>query len=209
MKPEDHSEHVLVFPSSLLRELGMFQGLHFAHQPFFTSLEAAAEFRIRAEMEQDPRYKQVIPYVIVVHQESVLSYRRGKRSAEGRLTGSRSIGIGGHVTVSDPNLLAPSYVEGMNRELREEIRIGAPFTITPIAALNDDSDEVGRVHFGLVHVMRLDKPIVSANEQVLNDLRFEQLDQLRTHVIEYENWSRICIEHIDALLGGSGPPEHS
>ncbi len=53
------------------------------------------------------------------------------------------------------------YEEGMNREIKEEVYIETEYVNNIVAPLNDDSNEVGKVHFGIVHIFRLNKPEVS------------------------------------------------
>lgn len=203
MKLAAKEEYVLVFPVDLLRTLGYFQGLHMVSAKYLSAIESRSSFRRRIEVETDPLFKQLIPYVIITYGDSVLSYRREARSSEGRLTGNRSIGIGGHVSANDPDLFSPSYSEAMNRELREELRIDSTYTIRPVAMLNDDSNEVGSVHFGLIHILVLNEPKVASNEQAIGDLKFLSKDQLMNSVAEYENWSQICIRHLPVLLANS------
>lgn len=200
MKLKAEEEYVMVFPADLLRTLGYFQGLRLEPARYLSAIESSASFRPRSAVETDPLYKQLIPYIILVFDGSVLSYRRGTRSSEGRLTGNRSIGIGGHVSVTDPNLFSSSYSEGMNRELREELRIDSTYTIRPVAMLNDDSNEVGKVHFGLIHVLVLNEPRVTRNEQAISDLKFLSNAHLFKSIEEYENWSQICIRELPLLL---------
>jgi predicted NUDIX family phosphoesterase len=203
VRAKNKDEYVLVFPAELLHTLGFFEGLSFQPTKYISAIEESASFRPRASIEGDPLYKQLIPYVIITDGQSVLSYRRGTRSAEARLTGNRSIGIGGHVSARDPSLFTRSYVEGMNRELREEIRIDTTYTIRLVALLNDDSDEVGKVHFGLIHILAIEEQKVSRNEQAISDLKFIPKEHLSKSVEDYENWSRICIRNLDILLSAA------
>jgi predicted NUDIX family phosphoesterase len=203
MKLKAKEEYVMAFPADLLRTLGYFQGLRLEPARYLSAIESKASFRPRPAVETDPLFKQLIPYVIITFDGSVLSYRRGARSSEDRLTGNRSIGIGGHVSVTDPNLFSSSYSEGMNRELREELRIDSAYAIRPVAMLNDDSNEVGRVHFGLIHVLVLNEPRVTRNEQAISDLKFLSKEQLSKSIEEYESWSQICIGQLALLLGSA------
>lgn len=203
MRLKTKEEYVLVFPVKLLRDLGYFQGLHMEPARYLSEIESSASFRPRSSVEDDHLFKQLIPYVIITHNGSVLSYRRGARSSESRLTGNRSIGIGGHVSVTDPNLFSSSYSQAMYRELQEELYIESTYTIKPVAMLNDDSNEVGKVHFGLIHVLNLNEPRVVSNEQAICDLRFLSKEQLVNTIEDYENWSQICIGQLAQMLGTS------
>lgn len=204
MEGKKANEFVLVFPTSLLQQLGKFQGLRLATPGYVDAIEAASFYKPRYEAESDPAFKQVIPYVLVEHDLRFLSYRRGARSSEERLKGARSIGIGGHISSSDPNLLRSAYVEGMNREIHEELRIQGRYAIRAAAMLNDDSDEVGMVHFGLIHVMTLEDPVVSSREQAIADLQFMDVEELIAGQDQYENWSQICIRHLPEIVSAPG-----
>src|SRR5207245_2361404 len=110
----------------------------------------------RSDAEQDKRYKQLIPYVLVICNDRILRYRRGRGGQETRLHGLYSIGIGGHISEEDHGLFSKGlgYYEGMRRELMEEVAI-AEMKEAAVAVINDDSTEVGCVHFGVVHVMQV------------------------------------------------------
>lgn len=200
MKTKSSDEYVMVFPANILETLGYFQGLHLDPSKYIGNIESQATFRLRSKVENDFLFKQLIPYVIVTHNGSVLSYRRGARSSESRLKGNRSIGIGGHISASDPNLFSSSYEQGMYRELNEELRIDSTYNIKLVAMLNDDSNEVGRVHFGLIHLLILSEAKVTNNEQAISDLKFLSYEKLSSSIDEYENWSQICIRQLLSLL---------
>ncbi len=88
----------------------------------------------------------------------------------------------------------------MRREVQEEIYINTDYDSNVVALLNDDSNEVGRVHFGIIHVFNLLEPKVRKREKSINEPEFMSLDDLKRNVEQYENWSQICIENIDRLL---------
>src|SRR5205085_380794 len=110
----------------------------------------------RSEAELDKRYKQLIPYVLLLCGERVLRYRRGRGGEETRLHGQYSVGVGGHISEEDHGLFSQGmgYVEGMRREVREEVAVEEIKEAT-VAVINDDSTEVGWVHFGVVHIMQV------------------------------------------------------
>ncbi len=204
MKQSDQylEEHVLVFPSELLKTLGYFQGLSFDVEKYLRVIldPANTHYMQRKDAETDPSFKQIIPYVVLHHGDRVFSYRRGKLQAEKRLLGNYSIGVGGHISVHDPALFGSTYQEGLKREVNEEIQIGSPYTERVAALLNDDSNDVGKVHFGIVHTFSLETPAVEPKEKSINEPAFVGKDELRAKVEAYENWSRICIENLDRLL---------
>ncbi len=120
-------ERVLCFQRKLLEELGMFQGLSLEVEKYLPVVTSSSHilYLNRSEAEQDKRYKQLIPYVLVICNDKILRYRRGRGGQETRLHGLYSVGIGGHISEEDNGLFSngPGYHEGMRRELMEEVAI--------------------------------------------------------------------------------------
>jgi len=117
-------------------------------------------------VEEDNRYKQLIPYIVVVNDKGqILAYNRGWKGGEDRLKGRWAIGFGGHVNDQDAD-----WLDGLFREIREELDVpgaishgwvpnqdtGSSKLHGPIGFINDDSDDVGRHHLGVVYVLRAD-----------------------------------------------------
>lgn len=199
-----HTEHVLVVPTQLLHDLGYFQGFYGDTDRYLDRLLNAANtsYRPRDEMERDPSFKQLIPYVIFRHTDAegrvhVFEYTRGKGQGEQRLHSKRSVGIGGHIS-SDDAAQADVYAEGMRRELEEEVEIGAAYTQRCVGLINDDETEVGRVHLGVVHVVDVESPDVRPREDEILDAGFRPVDGLLQNLDGFESWSRICLEALFA-----------
>ena len=154
-------EHVLVFPTTLLDTIGKFQGLSFELERYGKVLldPKNHSYLKRKEAEINPSFKQLIPYALICCNDSVFVYRRGKLVDEKRLLGNFSLGIGGHISITDPALFGTTYEEGLKRELNEEVSIESKVTQKVAALLNDDSNDVGKVHLGIVHVLKLEKPL--------------------------------------------------
>ncbi|MFI5251955.1 MAG: phosphoesterase [Bacteroidota bacterium] len=199
---KDMEEHVLVFPAALLKSTGYFQGLSFDTKKYLPALMNPDNhlYKQRKEVETNPEFKQLIPYVIFHCGTQVFTYRRGKLLGEKRLLGSYSLGVGGHISITDPGLFGSTYMEGLKREVSEEVTIGSAYSERLVALLNDDTNEVGKVHLGVVHAFTLAKPEVQPKEKSINETKFMDLRQLKEKSPEFENWSKICIEEIDALL---------
>jgi predicted NUDIX family phosphoesterase len=131
---------------------------------------------------------------------------RGKKAGEQRLVAKGSIGIGGHMNDHDEGLFAldrAAYDAAVQREVSEELRLGARYTNHVAALLNDDSNEVGRVHLGVVHVFRLESDDVQKGEAMITDLQFLDRDQLRARRDAMETWSQICFDHLDEILAAA------
>lgn len=189
---------ILVVPAEALDRLGRFQGFHGEAERYLGALLAPglAEFRPRAEMEEDPRFKQIIPYVVFRAGSAVFCYTRGSSQGESRLHRLRSFGVGGHVDEADADGRAgrDAYEMALRRELDEEVTIASPGVLRLVGLINDDSTPVGRVHLGVVHVFDLERPEVQPRETGLAESGFVSLDEIWDHRDRFESWSRICVE---------------
>ncbi|MGH7233600.1 MAG: hypothetical protein ACREJU_19900, partial [Nitrospiraceae bacterium] len=106
-------------------------------------------FMLRSQAEQDVRYKQIIPYIVLRYKDSLFSYIRGKKSSESRLVAMRSIGVGGHIEPGDQSLFSSDvemYLQAAQREVHEEVMVEVPYVDHIVALINDDSTDVGKVH---------------------------------------------------------------
>jgi predicted NUDIX family phosphoesterase len=108
--------------------------------------------------------------------------------------------VGGHISIDDPTLFGSTYNDGLMREVNEEVAISSPYKYKVAGLLNDDSNEVGQVHLGIVHIFDLAKPLVAPKEKSINETKFMGKAELLEHRDEFENWSQICIQNIDMLL---------
>jgi len=195
-------EQVLVIERSVLDEIGAFQGISFDVERYLNRLFAPgiSRFMPRSQAEIDPAYKQLIPYVIMSHDGKILSYVRGKRAGETRLVGQRSIGIGGHINpVDDMPLFGDpekAYLAAVDREVAEEVSVAATHTDRVVAMINDDSNEVGQVHLGIVHFWALSAPSVTKLEQMITQMAFMTAAELREVRDSLETWSRLCLDHV-------------
>jgi predicted NUDIX family phosphoesterase len=199
MTPSDpHAERVLVVPSVELDQLGRFQGFHHEADRYLSALlvPGLATFRSRAEVEDDPSLKQVIPYVVFRSGDTVFCYTRGGGGGEARLRRRRSLGVGGHVAEADAEGRGTldAYEMALRRELDEEVRIDSPGTLRRVGLINDDSTPVGSVHLGVVHVYLLERPAVTPREDDLIETGFLAVSGLRAEWDSFETWSQICID---------------
>ncbi len=193
-------EHILVIKRSLFDQLGAFQGFQPDANRYLDAILAQGNnfFMARPDAETDPTHKQIIPYSIFHHQGRYLVYARGGKSGEKRLVSKRSIGIGGHINPHDEredSLASTTYLNGVEREIEEELRITGSHTQRVIGLINDDSNEVGQVHLGVVHLFELDSDAVESNEDAIQDIGFFTLPELLA-LEALETWSRICVEHL-------------
>ena len=197
MSTDGISEHVLVVPTLLFHEVGYFQGFCDRTAVYLKTLldPAHTQYRPRDEVEDDPSYKQLIPYCIFRHQGRVFFYERGTSSGEERLKRKRSIGIGGHICSQDERSGSP-YREGMRREIEEEVFLETGYCEQLIGLINDDQTDVGRVHLGIVHLFELDEPKVRPREASIIETGFATPSECACDRARFETWSQICLDYL-------------
>lgn len=196
-------EQVLVVPRALLEEIGHFEGIR------TQGLDAAVArlldpanhfFMDRAAAEDDPSHKQLIPYCVFRCGDRILHYTRGKSGGESRLHAKISVGVGGHVNPVDTGggKTGPhAYHAAVTREIEEELDLPEEHGHRIIALLNDDSNAVGQVHLGIVHLIDLKSTAVASREDALAELGFSPLAELDGPRFErLETWSQFCIRHL-------------
>ncbi|HID78615.1 MAG TPA: phosphoesterase [Planctomycetaceae bacterium] len=197
------TERVLVVPTALFRKLGYFQGFSTHVDRYLLELlrPEHTTYRPRREVEEDPEFKQLIPYVIFRYRDGdgrdrVFQYTRGIGQGEERLHRKRSVGIGGHICVYDArgNAETTAYEEGMRRELGEEVIIDTPYADRCVGLINDDQTAVGRVHLGVVHLFDVQRPAVRPREAEIVRSGFLPLETILAEIDEFETWSQYCLD---------------
>ena len=190
---------VLVFQTALLDRIGRFEGYSLETGKYLPVLldPRNNHFMERDTAEQDVRYKQLIPYVVLRHGETVFQYVRGKRSSESRLRAMRSIGLGGHIEPADRNLFSSDnqlYLDAARREVDEEVALETSYVERIVALLNDETTEVGKVHFGIVHLWDLAEPNVRKREGLITQAGFTPIRSLVDEPGELETWSQLVLQ---------------
>ncbi|MBA4066121.1 MAG: phosphoesterase [Isosphaera sp.] len=190
-------ERVLVIPAERLRAAGDFHGFRPADDAFRAALldPVGFEFRPRSEVETDPTFLQLIPYVVLTWRGDVFHYFRGAAGTETRLRSLRSVGIGGHISEDDA-AGDDAYRSGMMRELSEEVAIGCGWAETFLGFIHDPRTPVGRVHLGVVHRFELEAPAVRPLEAAIADPGFAPVAELTAQAAEFETWSQFVLAEL-------------
>lgn len=200
-------ERVLVIPTSEFQRLGHFQGFSSELDAYLPALLESdhLSYRPRGEMEQDPSFKQLIPYMIFRYTDSagterLFNYTRGDGQGEKRLHALRSVGIGGHISTDDAEAgaIEAVYRVGMERELAEEIHLDTAYTEECVGLINDDETPVGRVHLGVVHLFDVAEPVIQAREPDIVDACFAPVEDLVSELDQFESWSQIVVRALFA-----------
>ena len=200
-------EKILVIPTALFHKLGYFQGFSANVARYLPQLLEGEhlDYRPRGEMEDDPSFKQLIPYALFRWRDRngnvhLFDYLRGSGQGERRLHAKRSVGVGGHISSLDSFAggIHDVYREGMRRELDEEVNISTPYAENIVGLINDDETSVGQVHLGVVHLCEVERPEINPREADILDAGFRPVDEILTRLDAFESWSQIVVR---ALFG--------
>ncbi|MDF1613706.1 phosphoesterase [Desulfurivibrio dismutans] len=199
------AEEVFCLPRRELEQLfggGLPQGGFIGPAPELL-LELSQHFIARGNCEEDPSFKQLIPYQLFAFKERFFVYRRGGGVGEGRLAGRLSVGIGGHINredaESDGRLTAVAYQQALLRERREELVNSEGITSRFVGWINDDASPVGRVHLGAVHLGRLDDEAacdalsIRTHGEDIHPLGWWSLAEIREQEDRFEQWALYAI----------------
>lgn len=155
-------------------------------------IEAHHEFRPRPEMETDPAYKQIIPYVLVTRGAEAFVMQRLKKGGEQRLHGLLSLGVGGHIDPVD-EAGGSALMAGLRREVDEEVAVERAASLTPLGVINNDRDEVGRVHLGFLFRLEAEGAVTVRETEKLSG-SFMPIAALPALRDKMEGWSQIALE---------------
>ena len=154
-------------------------------------LDAIADrhfFIDRPTAEVSPQYKQIIPYVLIRRGPSWFLLQRTQKQTEARLHHKLSLGIGGHINPDTPDL-----IDGLQKELEEEVGVRGDYELSFVGILNDDTTDVGRVHLGAVFVLDTEDEVdVRETEKMTG--RWVSNDELPALRENMETWTRIVYD---------------
>lgn len=149
----------------------------------------------RQKAETDESLKQLIPYVIIKHEEKYLLLRRKNTQSEIRLHNKMSIGVGGHLNPIDSSQGHDIIIGGLIRELQEEINIDNFEIPQFLGFINDDISEVGRVHLGLLFEIESNSPDVEIIETDKMDGKWASVAEIDADYEYLESWSKIAFDN--------------
>lgn len=192
-------ERVFVVPRSSLPEQASWYGMRTdGLDEFVVAVERDGRYEPRSAMEQDPSFKQVIPYLVLRDGRRYFLMQRTEAGGDARLHNLYSIGVGGHLNPGDGGVLG-----GLRREWAEEVVADFVPTFRLVALLNDDTTPVGAVHIGAVYVADADGRAVTIRETDKLTGAFVEPASVAAVVGRMETWSRLAFEFLEASRGAA------
>ena len=163
---------------------------------FLEIIAATGRYEPRSAMEQDPSFKQVIPYLVLRDGGRYFLMRRTRAGGDARLHDLYSIGVGGHLNPGDGGL-----EQGLRREWGEELAADFVPPFRMVGLLNDDTTDVGQVHVGAVFEADAAGRPVAIRETHKLEGSFAEHPTVHAVVDRMETWSRLVFEHLETTAG--------
>jgi predicted NUDIX family phosphoesterase len=187
-------EKILVVKKNILFAYQTIDGLKSVNFDSYQALiHKYKQFLWRSKVEEDPSYKQIIPYLVFNYENKFFVMRRKSNASETRLQNKYSIGIGGHIRKKD--LKKTNIIDWSEREFEEEIDYRGSFSVKSLGILNDESNPVGQVHTGFVFLLKGDSNKISIRDEHKEGMLLT-LDECFEFYGYMENWSKIVLDYL-------------
>jgi predicted NUDIX family phosphoesterase len=195
-------ERVLVLPRESVPGGCEFTGVRQADDlaTLRQAVQLQGRYLARLAAEENPDFKQLIPYVVLRDGASTFLMERTDAGGDARLHGKASIGVGGHLNPVDEG--ADPLLAGLRREWAEELVADWQPEFRLVGLLNDDSNPVGAVHLGVVFTVQADGRAVEVREHAKLRGRFVETDDVLAAWERLETWSQLVAA---ALLDQRAP----
>ncbi len=196
MDKKKAEEKVLVIKAEDAFKKGNWQGINteFIQYIFLLSKEQG-KFLRRGEVEDDPSWQQIIPYIVVRHNQKVFLMQRKDTASEKRLASLYSIGVGGHIRAEDLKE-GETFIDWSRREMDEELDYKGKLVFDIVGVLNDLDSEVGSVHLGIIILAEIDNTNVAIRDEHQTG-KFVNISELKNYYGQLEGWSRIVFDHLN------------
>jgi predicted NUDIX family phosphoesterase len=193
-------ERVLVVPRDRIMDARGWRGIRRVDATRHLDVIAAeGRFEPRAAMERDPRFKQVIPYLVLRDGDRYFLMRRTRAGGDVRLHDRFSIGVGGHLNPGDRDVAG-----GLAREWSEELVTDFVPEFRLLGLLNDDTTEVGSVHLGVVYLAEAAGRSVAVRETDKLEGGFAAPAAVGAVYDRLETWSQLVFDHVSGRAAGMG-----
>lgn len=172
---------------------GLFPACSF--DDYLTIIDEHKKFLWRSAMEQDPCYKQIIPYMIFTYQDKIFLMRRKSDATAKELRNKYTFGIGGHLREED--LAGSTIAEWGKREFEEEVNYEGELLIKPLGLLNDENSFIGHVHAGFAFLFEGSTDNISIKSELKEGFLLT-LDECLPYYNDMELWSQFVFDYLFA-----------
>jgi predicted NUDIX family phosphoesterase len=189
------NESILVVERNILfKNLSAWNGISKIDPGLINIINTQYEFHNRPEMEENDNFKQIIPYLIFMHNDNIFLMKRKPKPGDSRLAGKYTLGIGGHIRKEDLSK-SNSILEWASREFIEEINYEGNYDVKELGLINDDNTPVGRVHLGVLYLLKGNSNLISIRDE------FEwgqllSLEECKQYYPMMETWSQWAFDFI-------------
>lgn len=151
--------------------------------------------------ERDPGFKQLVACSAVHHNYTWLTHAHDGRGVLPAKSGGRSLLINQHLRADGqvPLFLDEQLAAGAACAVAAAVVIPDRFHLRLAGLIDDDRDEYSRSHLGLVYVVHLTRPGVARREDGIDGIACCGMGELQQLRDQFEPWSQILIDHLDAL----------
>ncbi|MCC3754551.1 NUDIX domain-containing protein [Staphylococcus capitis] len=197
-------EQIIVVPRKVLfnDEKNAFNGfLHKNNIKGKDIFNALSEYEVkrRGDMEEDSTFKQLISYCLLENEKGeILVYERLSGGGEERLHGQSSIGVGGHMNdVMGADSINEVLRVNAQRELEEEVGLAKEDSqnMEYLGFINDDNNEVGKVHMGIVFKITVSTTDVEAKETDTLRIKWVEKGSIESYD-NFETWSALILQDL-------------
>lgn len=191
-------ENVLVIKTETLGDIIAENGLLCGREAEVMALiRSHGEFIPRPQAEEDPSYRQIIPYVSILRGGEVFATRRLNKGGEARLHGKMALGVGGHMNEID-EAGEDWLMNCLRREVDEEVAMENMGELTLRGLINNSEDAVGRVHLGFFFTLTTTGEVQVRETEKLSG-GFVPIETLPQNTEDMEGWSRIVTPRLVEL----------
>lgn len=189
-----YDEEILVIKcATLFATIPAWQGINSNIEQIMNTITSASSFMPRSRAETNYAYKQIIPYMLFIFENKLFVMQRKSSASEQRLASKFSLGIGGHVRQED--ISNHNIIDWANREFEEEVSYQGSKTIQVLGVLNDDSNDVGKVHLGLILLVHADSNKITINDEHKSGILLTRRECIAL-APQMETWSQICFDFL-------------
>jgi len=187
-------EQILVVKYDIIFKDGKWQGLKIDNLDYYIDLiKNNYEFRRRGDMENDPSFQQIIPYILFSCGDKFFAYKYIKNAGEQRLINNDyQLGVGGHINKEDINDNTDVLEAGTTREWQEEVDFKGNFLEKKLVGIiNDESRPVEQVHLGLVYHFIGDSPDIQIKETNKMEGKLFYKNEFSENMVSHSPWMKI------------------